>query len=399
MTMTTRQLLLLAVQATCLAACSSELSDPAQGGGSPSEPAAPPASPTTGVPGSSSSAPVFGDPESPSEDPTGYFEGEACAGLSASAERSPALLQLLVDTSGSMNEDAPGMRGSRWSVTLESLLGGIASMADEVALGVIFYPNVPQNAEPCFDRQTAVPIDLLGSSGSPQRQAITRAFETKEPDGGTPTHDAYQFALSEVLATEAARRFVVLITDGVPTFSLGCVSGGGFGPFQQPVDPAPLVGEAATALENDIRTFVVGSPGSEDARESLSRMAEAGGTAAASCSHEGPEFCHFDMTSETDLGAGLDEALGVISTALSCDYVIPPAPGGTVLDPSKVNLLFTPPGGAEELIVQNTGASCGEGWQYSEDQTHIRLCPSTCERIRDSRGQVTLRFGCATVLR
>jgi hypothetical protein len=354
-----------------------------------------------------SGAPVFGVAPS-GGDRSGSFEGEACVGVTSGAEVLPAVLQVLVDTSGSMNDDVPGTDGTKWTVTRDALLDAVDTLPDIVSLGVVFYPNVPQNADPCFDRQTAVPIELLGPLGSIHRQAIVQAFSTKRPDGGTPTHDAYQYAASELVASQApGRRFIVLITDGVPTFSLGCVQaednqGGGFpfGQQQQPVDAAPLVGEAALALESGVRTFVIGAPGSEGAGESLSRMAEAGGTAKAGCSHQGPEFCHFDMSSENDLAAGLVESLSIIASAASiCDYLVPDAPGGTVLDPDKVNLLYAEPGGDEQLIVQSADASCSDGWQYADNGALIRLCPSTCDRVRRGRGPLTLQFGCLTVVR
>jgi hypothetical protein len=232
------------------------------------------------------------------------------------------------------------------------------------------------------------------------RQQIRQAFNDQEPEGGTPTHDAYAYAVNQLAASDAiGARFLVLITDGIPTYSVGCDISGRQGD-ENAVDPAPLVGEAAQALALGVRTFVIGSPGSEGARESLSRMAEAGGTARAQCSHAGAEFCHFDMTRETDLATGLNAALAAIAgLALGCSYPIPSAPVGSVLDPSKVNLLFTTAGGEPELIGQSPNNSCVDGWQYSGDQTQIQLCGSTCERVRSSEGTLRLQFGCSTQVR
>ncbi|MEY4549988.1 MAG: hypothetical protein RL685_6183, partial [Pseudomonadota bacterium] len=130
------------------------------------------------------------------------------------------------------------------------------------------------------------------------------------------------------------------------------------------------------------------------------RMAEAGGTAQQPCSHTGPNYCHFDMTTQSDLGLGLDGALQAISgLALSCGYPIPDPPVGSLLDPGKVNVLFTPPGAEAELIAQSPNGSCTEGWQYSEDGTQVRLCGNTCDRVRSSNGGLTLQFGCATQVR
>jgi hypothetical protein len=346
--------------------------------------------------------PIFGDDGEgvdPNADVPGYFAGQACAGQSAGAEAAPSVLSLLVDTSGSMDEDAPGARGSKWTVTRSAVLEALGDMPEDTAVGLIFYPNVPNNnMQPCIRRETAVSIAELAGNNSQQRQRIARAFQRQSPEGGTPTHDAYEYALSDVSATAAVgERFIVLITDGIPTYSLGCV---GDGQADNPVDSTPLVDAARAAAATGVRTFVIGSPGSEDARGSLSRMAEAGGTAPAGCSHQGPNYCHFDMTRERDLGAGLTNALGIIAgVALGCRYAVPQAPDGAMLDPGKVNVLFKPPGGAEELIGQSLEGNCDEGWQYTDNQSQIRLCANTCERVQASEGSLSLQFGCATMLR
>ena len=105
-------------------------------------------------------------------------------------------------------------------------------------------------------------------------------------------------------------------------YALNCQ---GSGTQQDPADPTPLIPEAASALARGMKTFVIGSPGSEDARRSLSQMAEAGGTATEGCSHTGsPFYCHFDMTEEADFAVALRDALASISgLALSCAYDIP----------------------------------------------------------------------------
>jgi hypothetical protein len=341
---------------------------------------------------------IFGEGATAENDGRTGFDGQVCAGQSAGAEVAPSVLQLLVDTSGSMDQDAPG-GGSKWTVTRRAVLDAIDGMPGDTSLGVTFYPNVPNDRQPCLDRRAAVGLAQLAGTGSQQRQQIRNAFQRQDPQGGTPTHDAYRAALGEVAATVAAgSRFVVLITDGTPTYSLGCI---GTGQIQDPVDPGPLIPEAASALSQGIRTFVIGSPGSEGARESLSRMAEAGGTARDGCSHTGrPNYCHFDMTSERDLGAGLDSALQAISgLALSCRYDVPQPPNGSLLDPAKVNVLFTPPGGTRELILQSSSQTCSEGWQYSSGNNQIQLCGSTCDRVRSSNGGLTLEFGCTTQVR
>lgn len=350
--------------------------------------------PGTEIPG----GPIFEDPGGPDfgtgseEDPGG---ADGCVGQTAGTEAVPAILQLVVDTSGSMDRDAPGTRDTKWQVTRDALLGAIEEMPANTSLGVVFYPDVPSTASSCFDSEADVAIAPLASAGSSQRRSIQSAFASQTPDGGTPTHDAYRYAYGELTTANAAgNRFAVVITDGTPTFSLGCV---GTGLVSDPVDSSPLVGEATRARQQGVSTFVIGSPGSEGARESLSRMAEAGGTARAGCSHSGPSYCHFDMTQSGDFASDLQQALGTISgLALSCAYDIPEPPSGQLLDPSRVNVLFTPREGDAERIAQSEGSACSEGWRYSDDGASVLLCSTTCDRVKSSRGTLSLEFGCAT---
>jgi hypothetical protein len=342
---------------------------------------------------------LFEEGDTPNPGTGGFDSNQACVGQEAGTERSPAILELLVDTSTSMDEDAPGSDRSKWIETRRVLLDGIDSMPNTTSVGVVFYPDVDTNAPTCFDREADVAVEPLGAGSSPQRAQIREAFRAESPRGSTPTHDAYRYALDELArVNRTGERFLVLITDGTPTYALDCQ---GSGTPQNPADPAPLVPEAASALGRGMRTFVIGSPGSEGARTSLSQMAEAGGTATPGCSHTGqPYYCHFDMTQEEDFSRGLEAAIASISgLALSCAYDVPVPPNGGTLDPSKVNVLFTPEGGAEELIPQSAPGACSDGWQYSADQRQILLCGDTCDRVKASNGQMSLQFGCTTSTR
>jgi hypothetical protein len=345
-----------------------------------------------------SGGPIFSDADDPDfGTDTGDTEdlGNGCVGQTAGTEAVPAVLQLVVDTSGSMDQDAPGTKDSKWVVTRASLLDAIDELPSNTSVGVVFYPDVPIEASSCFDGEADVAIAPLASAGSSQRRQIESAFARQSPDGGTPTHDAYRYAYNELAAAKVVgARFAVVITDGNPTFSLGCV---GTGLVSDPVDPTPLVAEAARAKAAGVSTFVIGSPGSEGARESLSRMAEAGGTARENCSHDGPNYCHFDMTRSRDFASDLKEALGTISgLTLSCSYDIPEPPSGQTLDPERVNVQFTPKGGEAELLARSGSGTCSEGWQYSKDGQQVLLCGTTCDRVKGSEGNLSLVFGCAT---
>jgi hypothetical protein len=197
-------------------------------------------------------------------------------------------------------------------------------------------------------------------------------------------------------STLEGSKFLVLITDGIPTYTLEC-SGDG----QTRVDAAPLV---AAVDENyrsaAIRTFVIGSPGSEPARDELSKMALLGGTGAPGCENVAGS-CHFDMTGEPDFSSALRGALGDIAEAtLGCDYAVPEPPRGrTRINYDDVSVVVEAGGTPIREFTRAASADCDSGWQYSSDRSSIVLCRATCDELAgladaNTDLAVRVRFGC-----
>lgn len=327
---------------------------------------------------------------------------EACAEGSATADAIPAVVQMVVDTSGSMDW-VPGteMRAgrnqqSKWDITSKALKDAVAKLPSSVAVGLNFYPNTGGDM-PCINNRIALPIALLGDANSRQRTNFNRAVDNAGPQGGTPTHAAFRFGEAAVTSSMlTGQKFVLLITDGIPTRTLECMGNG-----KTAVDSAPLIAEVGADLAKDgVKTFVIGSPGSEDARGDLSKVASAGGTASPGCSDAGPNYCHLDMTTAPDfataLAAGLAQISGQIST---CEYAVPPAPPGKDLDPSRVNVLYTHGDGKQSSIPQDATGMCASGWQYDNaaNPTKITLCGTDCDSVKGDMGaKIDVIFGCVT---
>ncbi|HTV21257.1 MAG TPA: vWA domain-containing protein [Polyangiaceae bacterium] len=327
---------------------------------------------------------------------------QACADQFVGVTERPPVIQFVVDTSGSMNWVAGTERLpdagelSKWQITRDALSTAIANMPDAAAVGVSFYPNTGGGGPECNRPLAAAPIERL----TPEHRAlIDQVNADQTAQGGTPTHAAYEFGIEQLEgSTLAGSRFLVLITDGIPTFTLEC---GGDG--QTRVDGAPLVASVDSHFrDEEIKTFVIGSPGSEPAREELSKMAFVGGTGAAGCSTETAANCHFDMTSAADFSAALNQALGDIAEAtLGCDYAVPEPPTGrSRLDLNDVSVVVESGGMPISEFPRATSADCASGWQYSSDQTSIVLCRSTCDELTrlvndDPELTVRVKFGCA----
>jgi hypothetical protein len=369
-------------------------------------PALPPEAPYPGTPGSNPD----GVPSNSGATGLGFVpedgsdEGPSCTDQFATATARSPVIQFVVDTSGSMNwvpgtEQAPTAgEQSKWDITAAALRTAIAAMPSDAAVGVTYYPNLVGDDSSCYAPDVAPPIAPLTDA---QRQLIQTAIDAQRPIGGTPTEAAYDFGVKQLqAATFDGPRFLLLMTDGIPTFTVDC---GGDGRTR--VDAAPLIAKVAAHFKNDeISTFVIGSPGSEDARDELSQMASVGGTGTPGCSNSGPEYCHFDMTQEPDFSVALNAALKQITqSTLACDYAVPSAPNGLRLDYDQVSVVVES-GAAQVREFTRANGSCDSGWQYSEDRKSIHLCSATCTDLQallatDPNSTVRVKFGCSVTPR
>src|SRR5260221_612179 len=112
------------------------------------------------------------------------------------------------------------------------------------------------------------PNIVVGGAGPLQRTAVDASLQAIMPASLTPTHDAYKSALDSGLSPymTTANKFMLLITDGAPTMSLGCISGttgGRRGGNTMDMPTAPIIAAIAGAKAMNIRTFIIGSPGSQ----------------------------------------------------------------------------------------------------------------------------------------
>jgi hypothetical protein len=231
------------------------------------------------------------------------------AGESACSPGTPSLL-FVVDSSGSMDLEAEGTSNSRWEILHDLLANAIfPGLPDATRVGLFTFPNRRSEADPCFESLVSVPIAPLGVA---QRDDLDSALAVVTPEGGTPTHDAYLFALATLDAsTDNGPKAIVLITDGLPNYSKGCM---GSDPLM-PVDPQPLLEEISGAHARGIRTFVIGWLGTEsEDRRWLSNAAVRGGTAEPGCVD--PMFCHNDAS--VDLG--IDARLFSVMQRVFCDF-------------------------------------------------------------------------------
>ena len=324
----------------------------------------------------------------------------ACAKGTAAAALAGVNMIVMFDRSTSMNETAVRNGPSRWALASDALDAFFASNeAAGLNLALRFFPHdKPQagcNQDACDVAACAAPMVGLGTltaAAAPadaHEKALIDATAGATParaggggmSAGTPISaalgGALQWAGAQHAKTPNESTVVVLVTDGQPN---GCDEDIG--------NIAELAAEALAA--NGTRTYAIGLTGSREA--DMNQIAMAGGTT------EGIFVADGANTTQDLL-----EALGAIRGAiLDCDFPMPTAKPGVVVDPAFINVNFTPSNGAPSTLTQVSGeANCvGTGsWYYDNaiNPTRIVLCKSTCDAVTaDAMASLEILLGCAT---
>jgi hypothetical protein len=268
-----------------------------------------------------------------------------------------------------------------------------------VHVGLTVFPK-PDPVEQCL--VSSSPDISIKKLTNNHKSSIDEFLSAVDPQGETPIAGAsltsYQYLADRLVDGELeGNTFVVLFTDGAETCDVDDMG--------QPTSVFDdfLGKKVGDATLFNIRTFVIGAPGSEGDRASLSEIAFQGLTASdGDCSHGNENAkkgdCHFDMTDSEDFVGDLADALGKITNdkALSCVYDVPT--DGAV-DLGKVNVTFVPEKGEAVDILRDDSKDCddgAEGWQYIDDFSKITLCGDICDQVRDEDGAIRIVLGCPT---
>jgi hypothetical protein len=284
---------------------------------------------------------------------------------------------------------------SKWEIVEGALTDALRALPHDVGVGVSYFSN----DDACGVHPTpSVPIAPLSDT---QLTVIEGSLAAVTPGGGTPIVGAtvlgYQHLHARALKGElAGNKFVVVLTDGEQSEQCGAE-----GVCQSADECTGVLVETeapkARGPGANIRTFVIGAPGSEPARVVLSQLAAAGGTGREGCDPSAGD-CHFDMTTQADFAGALSAALrDITGQAATCELPLPVTE--EPLDRDLVNVVYSPGDGSKpSVIAQDTRAPCNtgaDGWQYAEDGATIRLCGPTCDSVRrDVGSRVDVVLGC-----
>ncbi|MEZ4315193.1 MAG: hypothetical protein R3F14_44830 [Polyangiaceae bacterium] len=344
---------------------------------------------------------------------TGGTITESC-GASTFANQVPGSILVVLDKSGSMSDS------SKWPATVDAIKAMMGLAGGDLGMGLLpfpegkfddsgialcaFDPSSPQCAAlyadgGCQDVASVpvVPVGPLSETQGP----ISGWLNSNSPGGNTPTLWALKRAYGYMAGADVpGERFVLLITDGEPTTYTPAMSIPGFMFPESNVECKQLADIEAEALAAangtpKIKTFVIGSPGSEGADDFLSQLAINGETPKSPNCSAGAGDCHYQI-GKANFQQELEAALGEITGKLSeCVFEIP---DGEDADPDYVNVELDVNGMKTQLAKD---AAHADGWDYTDDShTKVELFGPACEAFKAEKGaQVSIILGCKTVVK
>lgn len=313
--------------------------------------------------------------------------GGGCAGTTQEAQLTPVTMYIMFDKSGSMNNVPSGGTQTKWDASTQALTQFVQD-PDTAGLGVTirFFPDGTCNDASCSINaceQPLVPAAPLTADPAPmdtQEQAIVNAIASETASGNTPTYPALggaiQWAAGYMGMNPGEKAVVVFVTDGLPTVC--------------DTNSANIVALAADGwATSGVYTYAIGLPGAGTTL--MDQIAAAGNTS--------PAIIIQGANAAADLLAALKAIQG---SQLSCNFQMPQSMNGEAIDPTQVNVTYTPGGGMPTTIDQVSGpVACGPGggWYYDDpmNPTQISLCPVTCQTVQaDPNGKIQIVVGCAT---
>jgi hypothetical protein len=285
-------------------------------------------------------------------------EGGACAEIEISFDPVIPTVLLLIDQSGSMDEDFGS--GSRWNVLYQTLMNESTGIVTDLQTTVRFGLALYTGGDSC-PSIIDVPIAL------DNRDAIDDVYADEGPEGDTPTGDSIDAVLPSIVNfAEEGPKYIVLATDGEPdTCEDGDDEVGG---------REESIAAAQNAFAAGIGLFVI-SVGDDVGEDHLQDVADAG--AGFPIGSETAEY--WQALDAEGLAAAFDAIInGVRSCVLTVDGEI---------DPEKAC--------EGVVLVDGVEIPCDDpdGWRLNSP-TEIELQGAACETIQDGDHEVTATFPC-----
>ncbi|MBX3247317.1 MAG: hypothetical protein KF901_09055 [Myxococcales bacterium] len=350
--------------------------------------------------------------------PDPFDPRNGCGASTIPTERVPGSILLVFDDSASMQEDPrgnrPPMGESRWQIATRAINDVLATVPDELNVGLLLFPGPANGCDVAPTPQVAV--DRLGVT-----RAVIRTTLGRTPTGNqTPAMAAVEAGWMYMLGLAApGQKGVVLVTDGAENCR------------RNEADERAIHDAARTNhLAYGVSTYAVGLTTTNNF---LSGLAHHGGTPRTStcmpmCSVDGracttnadcmggsctslpfvgsvcvggptQECCHYDV-SASGFRAEFEEALQEIARRFldSCVFDLPRGADPSSFDPGQVNVGVTF-AGEDRTVLRQSSNPAVDSWNYTTpDHSSIVVQGPICERLLDGDAVVEIVLGCPTLL-
>jgi hypothetical protein len=302
----------------------------------------------------------------------------ACASETITGTTAPVHIILAIDISGSMCDNVEGGNAGCMSNTSKW-------QQEKIALKAFF--TSPDSKDSLVSIQVWPNNNSCGTSSNPiqpgevalpdVQNRLGQALDNQNPNGGTPTAQAIDAALSyaktlKASLTDNGNVVIVIATDGIP---MGCNT-----------NLNNAVTSASQAKNDGFAPYIIGVG---NQLTSLDAIAAGAGTNGGKA-----------ILVQNNVSTAINDALKTIKKAgLGCKLQIPKPDGGT-LDFAKVNLTFTTDTGAKVSLAKSQDCSNPDGWKYVPNETaptSIELCTNSCKTVEvNGKGSMGVELGCAT---
>jgi len=298
---------------------------------------------------------------------TGVGGGTQCGAVPYSPQPIAPDILILLDASGSMNNDTADNTcsngcgaTSKWAQVTPAINAVVAETQDSIQWGLKFFADTDAT---CGVGSNVAVLVGAGNAGAIQNALLGRTSANGGVTNGsrTPTRlaeNAGEAYLSGL--TDPSPKFLLLVTDGLPN----CIPGSSDSAAD---DSAGTVAAVTAAAAAGIPTMVIGvSTGASAADATLSNVAIAGGYPRAGS----PSY--YPASSAAELTAALR---ALVDLTPSCLFTLPPAPGSY----TSVDNIGVVVGGTQ--IPRDTSHAIG--WDYtSAAHNAIEIFGQICDDIK-----------------
>jgi von Willebrand factor type A domain-containing protein len=297
--------------------------------------------------------------------------GMNCASVDRPLSKLPPDILIVLDKSGSMDDDASGNSCNtagctKWEQTTAALTQVVTATDGAVNWGLKFFTS-PGGSACTVNNGVEVPI-AANNAG-----AVNGAINAQMPANSTPTRRAIETGAAYMATvTDANPKFILLATDGLPN----CIPGNSDNAAS---DMSGAISAVTAAAAMGFQTFVIGIATSSDPMSdaTLSMMAVQGGRPRMGTP------AYYPVMNQADLVAALNQIVVIAGT---CIFTIPPPPN----DDTNAMRIGVKVDNAD--LPQDTSHT--NGWDFS-GTNQVEIYGSQCQAIMNGSVQsVQIVFKC-----